>query len=166
MKNYFEDEDEHWQSAYFSACNAAAGLLVDAELQCDEAALTEAVRKAAYVWASWKLEPPGLPTLKPGERHRVLRDRGVTLIDLSSSGRLSGRKQPEAEDEEEARMQSPPSGGPAGDGEAVGRPISLPLPDLSTREGGNETAHNAAVAHQGKIPMGARLRQRLKECPG
>lgn len=58
---------------------AAAAALAEAE-----AALATAHACAERTWADWKLQPPDLPRLARGERHRVLLDRGVTLINIAA----------------------------------------------------------------------------------
>lgn len=70
---------------YFCESSAAAQLLRHAT----DAAETDAIREAwvicEHVWARWKLQPRDLPLpLAHEEQFRVLRDRGITLINLKA----------------------------------------------------------------------------------
>ena len=106
-----DESEDGWADAYFSSCNAAAGAIVDAEEASaagSTAAAADAIARARegaeVVWASWKLEPPGVrEELKGGERHRVLRERGITLIDIAWSDGESAR--PTAVDEASCRRR-------------------------------------------------------------
>lgn len=69
---------------FFSDSSAAAGLLYDAQAAGDTEATRVARAVCERVWQRWKLQPADLPLpLAPGERYRVLRDRGITLINLA-----------------------------------------------------------------------------------
>lgn len=80
---------------FFSQSSTAAGLLADARASGDHDALTAALKVCAHVWAKWKLQPAALPALRPGEPYRVLREEGVTLIDIECGKCSSGVELPE-----------------------------------------------------------------------
>ena len=76
---------------YFCESSAAAKLLRDAIDAVDPDAIREAWAICEHVWARWKLQPRDLPLpLAPGERFRVLRDRGLTLINLKADEDSAG----------------------------------------------------------------------------
>ena len=144
------DDEENWQGVYFSRCNAAAAKLVEAVRRGDEAALAEAHEAAKRVWSKWKREPEGLPTLQPGERHRVLRDRGVTLINIAWPD-------PPVRD-------APPSGAAGSTGaQAQQREVSSRDkhgPGASRVDPGSKSESDSPGARRDSV--GAKLKQRLR----
>ena len=83
------DVEPSWRGLFFASSLAAAKAVMGAQALPDtpnKAMELEAAQNTARrVWERWKRQPDGLPTLDRLEKYRVLRERGVTLInDLAS----------------------------------------------------------------------------------
>ena len=70
------------KTGFYTASHEMADRLQAAMSADDAAALADAQAAADALWKEWKLTPPELPTLLPGEAFRVLRTEGFTLIDV------------------------------------------------------------------------------------
>ena len=76
---------------FFASSMVAAKAVVDAEAlhgaAPDRAEKVAAAHAAARsLWEGWKRQPENLPALGPSEKHRVLRERGITLITAIAGG--------------------------------------------------------------------------------
>jgi hypothetical protein len=79
-------------AGFYTESARAADEMHDARRDGTPGRLAAAEAAARELWERWKREPADLPTLRPDEPYRVLRDRGLTLINVwTASDRPAAR---------------------------------------------------------------------------
>ena len=78
----FGSSDGNFKQRFYGSAERVCLAELEAEESGDEAAIAFACAASQRVWEEWKLAPADLPSLKPGEAHRVLHadHRGITLV--------------------------------------------------------------------------------------